>query len=54
MQGLREQVEHAHQDLKQKEYEMGPKASYGYGGKFGVEKDKKDKVGGGVDGCSNE
>ena len=44
MQGLRETVEKSHKDIKKKEYEMGPKASYGYGGKFGVEKDKKDEV----------
>ena len=32
------------QSEKQTEYEKGPKASYGYGGKFGVEKDRMDKV----------
>lgn len=32
-----------HEQVKQKEHT--PKASYGYGGKFGVEKDRMDKVG---------
>lgn len=32
-----------HEQVKQKE--NTPKASYGYGGKFGVEKDRMDKVG---------
>lgn len=31
-----------HEQVKQKE--TTPKASYGYGGKFGVEKDRMDKV----------
>jgi len=31
-------------DVKTKEMEAGPKASYGYGGKFGVQKDRMDKV----------
>lgn len=31
-----------HEQVKQKEHV--PKASYGYGGKFGVEKDRMDKV----------
>lgn len=33
-----------HQNLKEKELETGPKASHGYGGKFGVEQDRMDKV----------
>lgn len=33
-----------HQTLREKELEMGPKASPGYGGKFGVEQDRMDKV----------
>ena len=41
---LREQVETDHAKVKQKEQEEGPKASYGYGGKFGVQKDRMDKV----------
>lgn len=30
--------------MKKKELETGPKASYGYGGKFGTERDRMDKV----------
>lgn len=41
---LREQVKTEDKDVKQKSYEAGPKASFGYGGQFGVEKDKMDKV----------
>uniref|UniRef100_A0A182VPR9 SH3 domain-containing protein n=1 Tax=Anopheles minimus TaxID=112268 RepID=A0A182VPR9_9DIPT len=40
MQLLREETERADADKKRKE---GPKASHGYGGKFGVEKDRMDK-----------
>ncbi|XP_049300707.1 hematopoietic lineage cell-specific protein isoform X2 [Anopheles funestus] len=40
MQQLREETERADADKKRKE---GPKASHGYGGKFGVEKDRMDK-----------
>ncbi|XP_053698213.1 src substrate cortactin isoform X2 [Sabethes cyaneus] len=40
MQQLREETERADADKKQKE---GPKSSHGYGGKFGVEKDRMDK-----------
>ena len=40
---LRENVFQEHQTLKGKELEMGPKASSGYGGKFGVEQDRTDK-----------
>lgn len=41
---LRENVFQEHQTLKEKELETGPKASHGYGGKFGVEQDRMDKV----------
>ncbi|NWI70590.1 SRC8 protein, partial [Todus mexicanus] len=40
---LRENVFQEHQNLKAKELETGPKASHGYGGKFGVEQDRMDK-----------
>lgn len=40
MQQLREETEKADADKKQKD---GPKSSHGYGGKFGVEKDRMDK-----------
>uniref|UniRef100_A0A182UC38 LIN-9 C-terminal domain-containing protein n=1 Tax=Anopheles melas TaxID=34690 RepID=A0A182UC38_9DIPT len=40
MQQLREETERADSEKKRKE---GPKASHGYGGKFGVEKDRMDK-----------
>ncbi|KAK2099942.1 hypothetical protein P7K49_021290 [Saguinus oedipus] len=43
---LRENVFQEHQTLKEKELETGPKASHGYGGKFGVEQDRMDKVSG--------
>lgn len=39
---LRSRVAQEHEQVKQKE--QTPKASYGYGGKFGVEKDRMDKV----------
>ncbi|KAK2859071.1 hypothetical protein Q5P01_003691 [Channa striata] len=39
---LRNKVAVEHEHVKQKE--QTPKASYGYGGKFGVEKDRMDKV----------
>uniref|UniRef100_A0A3Q0QXZ5 Hematopoietic cell-specific Lyn substrate 1 n=1 Tax=Amphilophus citrinellus TaxID=61819 RepID=A0A3Q0QXZ5_AMPCI len=39
---LRNKVAEEHEQVKQKE--DIPKASYGYGGKFGVEKDRMDKV----------
>ena len=41
---LRENVFQEHQTLKEKELETGPKASHGYGGKFGVEQDRMDKL----------
>lgn len=40
---VRENVFQEHQTLRAKELEMGPKASHGYGGKFGVEQDRMDK-----------
>ncbi|XP_043561258.1 src substrate cortactin-like [Chiloscyllium plagiosum] len=42
---LRENVSQEHKSLKQKELADGPKASHGYGGKFGVQDDRMDKVG---------
>lgn len=44
---LRETVSTEHTSLKQKELENMPKASHGYGGKFGVQQDRMDKVGDG-------
>ncbi len=41
---LRQNVSREHEVVKKKELDQGPKASYGYGGKFGVEKDRMDKV----------
>ena len=41
---LRQKVSHEHEVVKKKELDGGPKASYGYGGKFGVETDRMDKV----------
>uniref|UniRef100_A0A667ZF48 Cortactin n=1 Tax=Myripristis murdjan TaxID=586833 RepID=A0A667ZF48_9TELE len=40
---LRENVSTEHTTLKQKEMETMPKASHGYGGKFGVQEDRMDK-----------
>ncbi|XP_048013018.1 src substrate protein p85-like isoform X5 [Megalobrama amblycephala] len=40
---LRQNVSREHEVVKKKEMDQGPKASYGYGGKFGVEKDRMDK-----------
>lgn len=40
---LRDKVATEHQNLKKKELQDGPRASYGYGGKFGTEKDRMDK-----------
>ena len=34
-----------HKDDEKKRAEAGPKASYGYGGQFGVQEDRMDKVG---------
>lgn len=41
---LREKVSTEHTNLKQKELDNMPKASHGYGGKFGVQQDRMDKV----------
>lgn len=41
---LRETVSTEHTTLKQKELETMPNASHGYGGKFGVQNDRMDKV----------
>ncbi|XP_041982890.1 src substrate cortactin [Aricia agestis] len=40
---LREEVLEADNMAKKKQYEEGPKPSYGYGGKFGVQADRMDK-----------
>ncbi|XP_069836051.1 hematopoietic lineage cell-specific protein-like [Dendropsophus ebraccatus] len=40
---LRSNVSKEHEQLKQKEFQQGPKASYGYGGEFGTERDRMDK-----------
>lgn len=40
---LRETVSTEHTNLKQQELETMPKASHGYGGKFGVQQDRMDK-----------
>ena len=44
MDKLRDQVKTEDTTTKKKQYESGPKASYGYGGQFGVEKENMDKV----------
>ena len=44
LKALREQVSIDDKEYKQKEYDQGPKASSGYGGKYGVQKDRMDKV----------
>lgn len=43
MKQLREETEKAYEDKKKKEYEEDGTGSCGYGGKFGVEKDRMDK-----------
>ncbi|KAL4717223.1 hypothetical protein ACJJTC_017110 [Scirpophaga incertulas] len=40
---LREEVFAADKEEKKKQYEKGPKPSFGYGGKFGVQADRMDK-----------
>ncbi|XP_073514908.1 src substrate cortactin isoform X2 [Phyllobates terribilis] len=40
---LRENVSQEHKSLKEQELDEGPKASHGYGGRFGVEQDRMDK-----------
>ncbi|XP_062615355.1 src substrate cortactin-like [Saccostrea cucullata] len=46
---LRQDVSQDDKTVKQKQMEEGPKASYGYGGKFGVQKDRMDKSAMGAD-----
>lgn len=41
---LREKVSREHRSLKEQELATGPRASHGYGGKFGVEQGRMDKV----------
>ncbi|XP_006815273.1 hematopoietic lineage cell-specific protein-like [Saccoglossus kowalevskii] len=41
---LRDQVKTDDAQKKHAEYEAGPKASHGYGGNYGVEADRMDKV----------
>lgn len=41
---LREEVTQDDTSYKQQQFDAGPKASEGYGGKFGVMKDRMDKV----------
>jgi cortactin len=45
MDALRQEVLVNEQQLKQRQAEQAPRASQGYGGKFGVQTDRKDKVG---------
>ncbi len=45
LQQLRNDVTKESEEAKKREYESGPKASDGYGGKFGVQTDRMDKVG---------
>jgi len=40
MNKLREEVAKSDAEVKKKQAEDGPKAAYGYGGKFGVQKDR--------------
>jgi len=40
MSALREQTTKEHSELKKKSTSQGPQASYGYGGKFGLEQDR--------------
>lgn len=40
MNKLREETAVADAQIKQKQLEEGPKAAYGYGGKFGVQADR--------------
>lgn len=43
MEKLRKETEEADKLKKKKELSEGPNASFGYGGKFGVEKDRMDQ-----------
>lgn len=40
MQKLREETAHADAQIKQQQLDDGPKAAFGYGGKFGVQEDR--------------
>lgn len=42
---LRQTVSTEHTSLKKQEMDIMPRASYGYGGKFGLQEDRMDKVG---------
>lgn len=42
---LRQTVSTEHTSLKKQEMDTMPRASYGYGGKFGLQEDRMDKVG---------
>ena len=44
MKQLRQQVSLEDKTVRKQQYDAGPKASEGYGGKFGVQKDRMDKV----------
>ena len=44
MKQLRTDVQKDYSEVKKKEAESAPKASYGYGGKFGVQQDRMDQV----------
>jgi cortactin len=41
---FREGVKKDDKEFKKKELNAGPKASYGYGGEFGVQQDRMDSV----------
>lgn len=41
---LRQTVSTEHTSLRQQEMDNMPRASYGYGGKFGLQEDRMDKV----------
>ena len=44
MKQLRTDVQKDYSEVKAKEADAAPKASYGYGGKFGVQQDRMDNV----------
>ena len=44
MDRFRNEVKQSDSALKERQLADGPKASEGYGGKFGVQKDRQDKV----------
>ncbi|CAG0879959.1 unnamed protein product [Darwinula stevensoni] len=49
MKQFREEIQKDDAELKRKQMEAGPQASFGYGGKFGVETDRMDKCAKGHD-----